>query len=95
MHDLSSQRSDRIGFVYVITWLRTLFSAPTKTNSSLGRSVEWHPTHVHKKGGEYRLLEHAILEADRSEVVIYDDKEGTIWVRSKSEFYDGRFRPVE
>jgi hypothetical protein len=35
-----------------------------------------------------------VLEADRTDAVIYDDAEGHIWVRAKSEFCDGRFLPV-
>ena len=51
----------------------------------------WTPTHRHRKGGLYRLVAHGILESDRSDVVIYDDAEGTTWVRPAAEFYDGRF----
>jgi len=51
----------------------------------------FNPTHRHKKGGLYRVLGHGILEADRSDVTIYDDAGGTIWVRSTTEFNDGRF----
>lgn len=51
----------------------------------------WAPTHRHKKGGLYRLIGYGIAEADRSPVAIYDDAEGTIWVRAKDEFKDGRF----
>ncbi|MEN8840621.1 MAG: DUF1653 domain-containing protein [Octadecabacter sp.] len=54
----------------------------------------WQATHRHKKGGLYRLVGPATLEADRSDVVIYDDADGTVWVRSKAEFYDGRFTPL-
>ncbi|WP_375280493.1 hypothetical protein [Pseudooctadecabacter sp.] len=54
----------------------------------------WHPTHRHKKGGGYRLLGYGVLEADRSRVAIYDDAEGTVWVRDAAEFEDGRFTPV-
>ncbi len=54
---------------------------------------EWHPTHRHKKGGLYRFLGRGTLESDRSEVVIYDDEDGTIWVRTAVEFDDGRFSP--
>jgi hypothetical protein len=54
----------------------------------------WKATHRHKKGGLYRLVGPAILEADRSAVVIYDDAEGTVWVRSAEEFNDGRFTPL-
>ncbi len=69
---------------------------PSTADWSRGTNLEcakWRPTHQHKKGGEYRVLGHGILEADRSDVVIYDDKDGQIWVRSTSEFYDGRFAP--
>ena len=51
----------------------------------------WRPTHRHRKGGLYRLLGEAVLEADRSAVVLYDDAEGTVWVRDKAGFEDGRF----
>lgn len=54
----------------------------------------WAPTHRHKKGGLYRVLAHGTWEPDRSPVVIYDDAEGTIWVRPNSEFEDGRFATV-
>ncbi len=40
------------------------------------------------------MVTHGVLEADRSEVVIYDDAEGTTWVRSAEEFHDGRFTPL-
>ncbi|MCY4336670.1 MAG: DUF1653 domain-containing protein [Litoreibacter sp.] len=51
----------------------------------------WFATHAHRKGGRYRVIMHAVLEADRSEVVVYDDAEGCVWVRPVAEFYDGRF----
>ena len=54
----------------------------------------WAATHRHRKGGLYRELARGVLEADRSDVVIYDDAEGAIWVRSAAEFDDGRFAPV-
>lgn len=56
--------------------------------------ARWYPTHRHKKGGLYRLLGFGILESDRSDVAIYDDADGTVWVRDRAEFEDGRFRPV-
>jgi len=55
----------------------------------------WEPTHRHAKGGEYRLLMHAVLETDRSAAIVYDDSEGTVWVRPASEFFDGRFTLIE
>ena len=55
---------------------------------------DWTPTHQHKKGGLYRRLTEAVYEPDRSDVVIYDDADGTVWVRPKPEFEDGRFTPL-
>ena len=54
----------------------------------------WVPTHTHKKGGAYRHLYNGILEVDRSAVVIYDDRDGRVWVRPHDEFHDGRFSPL-
>ncbi|WP_300019703.1 DUF1653 domain-containing protein [uncultured Roseobacter sp.] len=56
--------------------------------------ASWTPTHRHRKGGLYRVLSEGILEADRSAVVIYDDADGTVWVRASSEFWDGRFTAI-
>ncbi len=60
----------------------------------IARKPEWTPTHRHRKGGLYRVIGNAILEADRSDVVVYDDADGVIWVRAASEFQDGRFTPL-
>lgn len=57
--------------------------------------ASWRPTHRHRKGGDYRVIGQAILEADRSDVVVYDDRDGNVWVRSQTEFHDGRFIPIE
>lgn len=57
--------------------------------------ADWAPTHRHRKGGLYRLIGHGIAEATRSPVAIYDDEEGTIWVRDADEFADGRFTPLK
>ncbi len=54
----------------------------------------WKATHRHRKGGLYRVVGPATLEVDRSDVIIYDDAEGTVWVRSAVEFNDGRFTPL-
>ena len=40
------------------------------------------------------MLSHGILEKDRSDVVIYDDAKGQVWVRPVAEFYDGRFEAL-
>ncbi len=84
-----------------MSFLKRLFSGeppqkaspPTPPAPAFG-ITPWHPTHRHKKGGGYRLLGYGINEADRTDVAIYDDADGTVWVRSKVEFEDGRFRPV-
>jgi len=54
----------------------------------------WAATHRHKKGGLYRLTGKGVYEPDRSPVAIYDDAEGTVWIRPWEEFHDGRFTPV-
>ena len=60
----------------------------------LTREPDWTPTHRHRKGGLYRVIGHAVWEPDRSPVVIYDDAEGTLWVRPRETFEDGRFQPL-
>lgn len=67
----------------------------TPTDHAHPASQDWLPTHRHRKGGLYRVLTHGILEADRSPVVIYDDADGTVWVRPTAEFNDGRFTPLD
>lgn len=59
------------------------------------RDEPWRPTHRHRKGGLYRLLGQGILESDRRQVAIYDDAEGTVWVRPLTEFEDGRFDAID
>ncbi len=66
--------------------LRNLFRP-----KSVAHPAAWQATHRHRKGGRYRVLHTGIYEPDRSDVVIYDDAEGTIWVRPLAEFNDGRF----
>lgn len=56
---------------------------------------EWCPTHRHRKGGLYRKIGEGIWEPDRSAVILYDDAQGRVWVRPKSEFEDGRFILIE
>lgn len=58
-------------------------------------SGDWQPTHQHRKGGLYRVIGEGVWEPDRSPVVLYDDAEGTTWVRPKAEFDDGRFRKLD
>ena len=56
--------------------------------------VDWQPTHLHRKGGLYRVLFEGIWEPDWTVVVIYDDGDGQIWVRPKREYEDGRFTAI-
>ena len=58
------------------------------------RTQDWQATHRHHKGGLYRLIGPAVLETDRSNVVIYDDADGAVWVRPVEEFNVGRFSPL-
>ena len=73
-----------------MTLLNRLFRRPT----GIRPDGPWVATHRHRKGGLYRLIDQGINEADRAPVAIYDDPEGTIWVRSRAEFEDGRFTAV-
>lgn len=54
----------------------------------------WQPTHRHRKGGLYRVIQRGRIEADLTPAVIYDDREGNVWVRPAAEFDDGRFSPL-
>lgn len=59
--------------------------------------MNWEPTHRHRKGGLYRVLNRANVYIENGMVpaVIYDDLEGRVWVRPASEFDDGRFTAIE
>ena len=48
-----------------------------------------------KTGGLYRIIDpDALLEATREAVVVYRSlADGQTWVRSRTEFFDGRFAP--
>ena len=76
--------------------LRRFFHAPAhRTPPRIHNAGKrFQPTHRHRKGGLYRLLARGVFEPDRSPVAIYDDADGTIWVRPLVEFEDGRFTPV-
>ena len=91
MYDLPPECRDR-GRIVDMTWLKRLLWTGSVSTGLSGSPFE--PTHRHRKGGQYRLLARGILEADRSPVAIYDDAEGTVWVRSLEEFEDGRFSPI-
>ncbi len=84
-----------------MSWLKKLMVGaadapkPPPAPAPLFGQTPWHPTHRHKKGGGYRLLGYGVLEADRSPVAIYDDIDGTVWVRDADEFDEiDRFSPV-
>lgn len=51
--------------------------------------------HLKTNGNYWLLHDDAKLEWDLSQVVIYkSQKDGSIWIRPKSEFFDGRFVKV-
>jgi len=80
-----------------MAWLKRLFRSPARPGQPVAQVMrsDWEPTHQHKKGGLYRRVGEAVLETDRSAVVIYDDAEGTVWVRPRAEFDQvDRFRPL-
>lgn len=57
-------------------------------------------THRHKaRGSTYQLIGGATIQtdgklADMDAVVIYRNEDGTLWARSPSEFFDGRFGEI-
>ena len=96
MHNFQTKQRHWIGLVAVIfqSLLRGLLPIDARRRTQAFTSNNWVPTHIHKKGGEYRVLTEGVLEADHSEVVVYEDIQGKVWVRSKKEFFDGRFTPI-
>lgn len=54
-------------------------------------------THRHRKGALYRLLGEVMNTTTLEVMVLYDNEFGTMWVRPKVEFEDGRFQllPLE
>lgn len=61
-----------------------------------GKEVLPGSTWQHAKGGIYRVLRVARMEADLTPVVVYEDvnDKAEVWVRPQAEFEDGRFTPV-
>lgn len=59
------------------------------------------PTHRHvKTGGEYMLVGSAFVQTrmpltDGTIVMIYEAANGRLFVRPRSEFYDGRFKTLK
>lgn len=49
---------------------------------------DWRPTHRHYKGGLYRVIARGRMVYDLRNVVIYETKHGSIWVRPADEFDD-------
>jgi hypothetical protein len=57
-------------------------------------------TYTHTHGGRYEVIGSAKVQArkpltDMEVVTIYRGSDGSLWVRRKSEFEDGRFTPIE
>jgi len=57
---------------------------------------DWKPTHQHRKtGGLYQVLySSAVIEKTMTPAVIYQGRDGTVWVRPQTEFNDGRFEEL-
>lgn len=47
-----------------------------------------------KTGGEYTVIGECRLEATNEPAIVYRSAHGTVWARSKQEFFDGRFVPI-
>lgn len=49
----------------------------------------------HKKtGGVYSFIAEVVIEATLDPAVAYQGNDGTIWVRPRDEFFDGRFEEI-
>lgn len=59
--------------------------------------TDWDPTHRHVKTGGLYMLRHmkATIEATMTPAVVYEAMDGTLWVRPATEFWDGRFAPID
>lgn len=54
--------------------------------------ADWEPTHQCRNGGLYQMRHpYAVIEATMTAAVIYEGQDGMLWVRPRTEFYDGRF----
>ena len=75
-----------------------LYAAPPASDAE--RRDAWQPTHRHvKRGSEYRVVGEALMQSavpvpDDASLVVYVDKQGTLWVRPTAEFNDGRFAAI-
>lgn len=52
------------------------------------KKLFWRPTHRHYKGGYYKVLYNATKEDTLSELIVYEDKNGKVWVRTANNFYE-------
>ena len=52
---------------------------------------------LHRKGGEYVVVGHCLLEATVTPAILYshDDPGSPFWARAASEFLDGRFTRIK
>ena len=56
---------------------------------------DWQPTHRHYKGGLYRELMRGFWEPTVEGAVVYENKDGIVWIRNAVEFDDpNRFQPL-
>lgn len=59
------------------------------------RAMIWIPTHIHKKGREYRIIGYAKHSETEEALVVYEDRSGLVWARPEKMFFDGRFEKIE
>lgn len=65
---------------------------------TVGKVVEGKWRHK-KRGSTYIVIENALLQTDKpitdmTPLVIYIAADGTVWVRPRDEFLDGRFEEI-
>lgn len=64
------------------------------------KPIYFKPEYRHKKRGtEYMIICESKLQMDGpkdyADMITYIDREGNVWSREKSEFFDGRFDKID
>jgi hypothetical protein len=67
--------------------------SPTREKGPGMTPTPFRPTHRHRKGGLYELLGYGRHTETGDALAVYRSDDGTLWVRPREMFDDGRFTP--
>ena len=57
---------------------------------------KWLPTHIHKKGGLYKLIGFGNHTETNQRFAVYEDAKGKLWIRPVEMFKEpGRYTPIQ